>query len=590
MKKAVLVILVLVGVVAIAGGVAVWRMGLGGTSSLEKWIGSSLQAVTNSYINPQLAFDDLDYEYPLTVKVKNLRLTCPYPGQADKTVDIAGAKSAVITLAEMPRQGKPIVISAIDLDEPTFQAISESPGSTRLIGWSQVVRDGVIKDNPTTQDVKKKLSDVLQMRRIKLNNGRVVYDPRIEGTQPMVLDQISTELLIAPATGGSYDVKLGLNRKPLFTLDASTRLDLDTFSLTNTAVRLNGMVGQEQQSYLPPQLQEILRKYQVEGKLSVDLTGDVLLQNLKQSKAAVTVVLTQANITTDEYHVPISKLSFESQMQDGKVCVSSLTVKALKGTLEANGLIALNRRLDSDLHLDINDMVIDELFVKPGTAENPKLAGRVKANINATVPIGAMVVRLAPETMASTRFAERAPELLEPLPEKWGAGQIHLDHGRLVNVPVLEQLTRAITKTARLITRKRGAIANEKADVNFDFMGDQIKISEFTYAGEFVAARGTGEIALDQRLNLLVNAGPIEKLKTLLGTQIGAIINFVTPELVTYKVTGTVDEPKVSMMLGSGTTQEIVTDAGEAAAHGVGKVGKAIGRGAKGILDGLFGN
>ncbi len=591
MKKAVIVIFVVVLLLAGGGGILIWQVGLAGSGGVEKWIGLQLKSIANSYIKPELSFDDIDYEYPGTVRLKSLRIAAPDPANPGRTINIISAAEATITLAEIPRVGKPIRIAKVVFDQPAVQFVSDENG--KLIGFSDLVKPEVIKASTkpaaASKPSEKKLSDIFEIRMIRLNDGKVVYDPRIPGTEPMVLDHIWTETDVDPVADGAYDLAIGMNRQPLFSLDARGRFNLDTLEFTNSAIKLDGYIGQNRQAFLPPQLQKLIEQYKVEGKLSAHLTGSVPLKDIRAADVGFDSRLTRANITTDEFKLPIQRFDIDAQMKNRKLVISSVTLKALKGSLEANGIVKLNRRLDSDLNVAVKNMLIDDLFVTPGTAEKPKLTGRLNANVNAAVPLSALVVRLAPQSTASTRLSALAPDLLEPLPLKWGAGQIHLDKGRLVNVPVVEQLSRAIAKTTSLLTFKRKSQPTEKANIAFDFMGDQIKISEFTYAGEIVAARGNGAIALDQRLDLTMNGGPIDKLASLLGRKIGEIITSVKPELLTYRVGGTVDEPKISVVLGQGRVQDVVVGAGEMAMDGVGKVGKSIGEGAKGLLDSIFG-
>ncbi len=587
MKKTFKAIFVLLLLLVIGGGFLVWNAGLVGSGSIEKWIGVQLQSIVNSYINPQLSFEDIDYEYPGTVRVKNLHIDAPDPANPGQNISIISASGATITLAEIPHVGKPIRISKVILDQPAVLLVSGGKG--RLIGFTDLVKPDVIKTTASSRPSEKKLSDILEIRMIRLNDGKVVYDPRIAGAEPMVLDHIWTETDVDPATDGAYDLAIGLNRQPLFSLDARGRFNLDTLEISNMAVQLDGYVGRDREAFLPPQLQKVIEQYKVEGKLNVQFTGSVPLKDIRSADVGFNSRLTRANITTEEFKLPIQRFDIDAQMKNRQLTLSSVSLKALKGSLEASGTVKLNRRLDSKLNVVVEGMHIDDLFVTLGTAEKPKLAGRLNANMNAVVPVSALIVRLAPESTASTRLAMLDPELREPLPFKWGEGQIHLDKGRLVNVPVIEQLSRAIAKTASLMTFKRKAQPTEKADVAFDFMGDQIKISEFTYAGEIVAARGNGAIALDQRLDLTMNGGAIDKLASLLGTKIGDIITTVKPDLLTYRVSGTIDEPKIQVVLAKGRVQDVVVGAGEMAVDGVGKVGKTIGEGAKGLFESLFG-
>src|SRR5437868_6081168 len=90
-------LLVLVGV---GIGVTVWYVGQKGTSPLERWIGAQLQKVATGYLNPTLSFNDLDYQYPSTVVLTNVKLTSADPANAGKTVDVLAVKKLTLELAE----------------------------------------------------------------------------------------------------------------------------------------------------------------------------------------------------------------------------------------------------------------------------------------------------------------------------------------------------------------------------------------------------------------------------------------------------------------------------------------------------------
>jgi hypothetical protein len=109
-------------------GIAFWYVSRSGSGRLEQWIGSQIQTIANSYINPRLSFTDLDYTYPYTVSLKNLRLTADDPANPGKIVDVIACESAAVTLAEIPSIGKPIVIQKISLNKPLISAVATTTG------------------------------------------------------------------------------------------------------------------------------------------------------------------------------------------------------------------------------------------------------------------------------------------------------------------------------------------------------------------------------------------------------------------------------------------------------------------------------
>jgi hypothetical protein len=60
------------------------------------------------------------------------------------------------------------------------------------------------------------------------------------------------------------------------------------------------------------------------------------------------------------------------------------------------------------------------------------------------------------------------------------------------------------------------------------------------------ALRGHGDIYFDTRMDMLFNAGPVEKIQSLLG-KIGDFLGRITDEISAYTVTGTLAEPKVGV-------------------------------------------
>ena len=197
-----------------------------GSGTVQDWIGVQIQDIANAYLNPHLSFTDLSYQYPLTVSLKNLHLTADDPARPGKTIDIVACNEAVLSLAEIPARGKPIVIEKILLNGPLITAEAVSPGSNEFVGFSNLMR------NPSTQPTAKKqpdntkLSDVFRMRRVQLADGKIVYDPRIAGTVPMSLDKINTTLDIAPSDTGWYKLDTVIARKPVFEIQLGGKLDL----------------------------------------------------------------------------------------------------------------------------------------------------------------------------------------------------------------------------------------------------------------------------------------------------------------------------------------------------------------------------
>lgn len=574
-KRLLIVLLVLALLAGATVGVLFYFTGQKGETTIEKWIASQLQVIANGYLNPTLAFDELDFQAPGTVRLKNFRLTADDPRRAGETVDILSAAEATVTLAEVPSIGKPIVVEKISLKQPLFQAIATAPGEKTFIGFSGLVKQEAIdtakaatRPSDEGREARTKLSDVLQMRLIELIDGRIVYDPQIEGTEPMVLDQINTRLEVQPDETGVYTLKVTLNRRPLFEFDIGMKLNLDTMNASDIRINLTASLMQHHQSFLPPQLQKVLAEHEARGEVFVRVRGQVPLTDYRNGDVLATIELKDANLRVGEYRLPIQQLDLQTKLTSGKVLLPSLKVQALRGTLIVGGETKLNDRLDSIYALQVADMHLDDLFVNPHDPNDPKLAGRLNAGVNVLVPLAAVLPRV------SKQDASSAP----PLPPRWGEGELHLDHGRVVKIPVLSDLTRLMSGG-----KKGRAVMTESADALFYFGDDKVRLTDFRYVGDLAAARGTGTISLDQQLDLVVNGGPVEKVQSLLGKDLGGALGRVTDELYSFKVTGPLDQPSIKPQPG-GTIAKF----GEGAVDTIGKGAKGVGEGAADLFKSLF--
>jgi hypothetical protein len=238
--------------------------------------------------------------------------------------------------------------------------------------------------------------------------------------------------------------------------------------------------------------------------------------------------------------------------------LSKLELKALRGEADVRGTLACNAALDADVRCVVRNMILDDT-IRDGTAtaRAPKFGGRVNAQFAAAAPL---------KTLATT----------QPMDEPWGRGKVEVDQGRLVHIPVVQGLGRAITKGTSWITRReRGGkgMGTDRANVLFTLVGHEVHCSEVTYVGDVFAARGRGVVEFDQDLDLIVNAGPLEKMQHVLGKHVGGMFGKLTDALAGYHVTGTVTEPEVGVQLAGGR----VNRAGRAVKGGIGRVRDGIG-------------
>jgi hypothetical protein len=297
------------------------------------------------------------------------------------------------------------------------------------------------------------------------------------------------------------------------------------------------------------------------------------------------VKLSQANVTLGEYRVPIENFALAAQMADGRIDLSELKIDALHGSLRLSGSAVLNERLDAEVKLTVTGMLLEELLAGRKQGEPPKLAGKVDAQIVAAAPLRVVAAKVQSQgTQPSTQSASLAESASQPLPAEWGSGTLSLTEARLVQIPFIHDLSERIAQAAKIVkapiaTGGKPPAPKERIHATFACRADTIVLSDFNYIGDVVAARGKGTIGLDQRLDLTVNGGPIEKIQSMLGKEVGGAIAMVTDRVMAYHVGGTINEPQVEVLIGGGTVQQTV----RTAETGVKKIGQGIGKGLESV-------
>lgn len=535
MRKFVVMFLALVLCVLIVAGGIYWIVGRGGESRIEAWIGSQIKQIVNGRINPVLTFDSLDYQSPDVVIVTNLRVVAD-----GGRLDIFSAERATIRLAEIPREGKPIVIQEIRLQRPVIRLIANENEPTRFVGFSNFVRNASTIDPKMTDESGRKLSDVLRIRFIEIVGGEIEYDPKITGTQPMILQDIETKLIVTPDAAGLYHITADLARAPIFSLSADGKIDLDKARLVETKVKLSAMVNTDTLSSLPPQLQKIINDHEIRGALTIDAIGGFPLSDPSAGWFQSDVSLNDAFVSFGDWCVPVSSANVKLRMNEGIVHINDGEVTAFDGLTRIAGQMKLNPQLDLKLSIDARKIKLAKLMSSRAATQPTSLRGVVDAQIELDAPAKIVAAKIMDDNRRETTA----------LPSEWGSGQIELREGRLVRIPFVSRFNAAIMKLASYVRLDSEAKpgSSDSASIRFTLSHDQLRFSQLDYSGDVIAARGTGTIGLDQSLNLRFNAGPIEKLQSKLGV-VGDLFGKITDNLGSYRVTGTMDDPQVSVAL-----------------------------------------
>lgn len=496
-------ILLLMGAIA----VTIVITGREGTSAIEQWIGRQLVGVLESYTTATADFATLDYQAPGTVIVTGMTLSAA--GR-----ELVAADRLLLQLAEPPKPGKPIQIQRIELDAPRFNFVRAAGGG--FVGWSGFVRPEVVAD-PDSVKQAHRLSEVLVLRHVEIRNGRMIYDAG-DGTEPMVLSGITTVLETIPDPGdpGWYNLDGKLSRAPVFDADIDARINLDTSHLDIERLTLSIALDEGQYEVFPPQIQAALRDHEVRGDLAIQLQSSIALKQWQTGTMTLDVTLLDARVAFGENVLPVESVALHGVLTDSTLRID-LDARLLGGELRLQATTALSGVHPMELTWNLSGIKI-ERTIRELAGRPPSYAGTIRS----TGRLGADLTNW--------------PNAVD------GGGTINIEDGRLVLLPGMNDLFRLVGVGG---TSNR-ASAKDRANFKFDFQPGGIRITEGKLVSEYVAARIRGTIDFAGQLDLDVNAGPLEKVQSMLGIA-GELFGKLTDKLITYRVRGPITHPEVSI-------------------------------------------
>jgi hypothetical protein len=538
---------------------------------IEDLVGSQLKSIVNARLNPQLDFRSIEYEAPLTVCIHHITLTSDSPDPVTgQPVAMLFAESATLTLGEIPNRGKPIVIERLQLVRPQLQLIAFPDEPTRFIGFDQFVKTSSSSASPVTAESvgAPTISDVLKLRKIAISDGQVIFDARLPDATAMMLDGIHADLDVTPDADGRFKLATRIGRDRVFELDVAATLDLDRAQLLDANLKLSADLCEEDRSYIPPQLQAMLAQYNVIGNLNVTAIGWIPLSDPLGAELNLDVALDGGSITLGDYQVGVRLANVTALLADRAVVVEKGDIFAIGGFVSVVGRIDLMPPYPATVTGSARHLDLSRLMSAKAASEPTSLAGQLDATLQLNrVPVAGLLDRYR-AAVASNALAMPSPdpggdvdpELLKQtvaqgqmisMPDDWGSMNLSLRDARLVRIPVMSSMRDAVIRTLRLATFNfdQAPPANEKATIAARFTGERVVFDQIDYSSSLIAARGSGNIGLNQTLDLRFNAGPLEKLQNNLG-MVGEWLGKVTDALAGYRVSGTFSQPRVQVEIG----------------------------------------
>ncbi len=522
LRKLIATVGVGVAVVAIGVAVAVWLVGRAGQTRVERVVSQRLQRIANHYLQPRLSLGELDYQYPRTVLVRDARLT------TDEGLDILTVERMELVFAEVPRQDRPLRIERVTLTSPRIHVADSLRLDGRVAGWSDLLRPEA--DEPMPSDAGAvRLSDVFQMRHVRLIDGHVIYTDRNgddDRLPTMDLGGISAELNVEPDAQGWYVIDTAIAGPARFTATVKGRLDLDDLILQLDELALRMRLDRQTDEALPPFVQEMLRRHEVTGRLRVTASGQYPLLQLDRAQGVAQVRVENVRAVLDDMLIDLNEAGGEVVLRPGRVVARRLEIKGYDG--QAAGRFSMTIRDDGGL-TDADVQL---------TGENLRLERLIRATVGEEE--AAQTLPLAGRLSFATHLTGPAASLHE---QASGTGWLEVNEGALARLPLLLRLRKMMGLDTALPPEDRPA-GKDTARIEWTYAGDRARLTKIEALTRWLALRGEGDLRFDGSLDLRVNAGPMERLQHALG-RVGDWMASVTDRLVSYSVTGHVGNPQI---------------------------------------------
>ena len=521
--------------VLIAGGVLVVvivRTAPGGDA--VDWAARKVVSVVEASLIPSVEFERFEYRAPRTLVFHEFALVAPDSTRVIEAVELA------VELTAIPSRAEPVRIEHVSFRGGLVHLIEtrQDDGTFGFRGLVPFV--DTPEDQPTPADDRgdrfeqdERLSDILRIKRMILEDCGIVYEPA-SGQPPMRIAGLTTEFILTPvedAAGFWHTFEFDIDRGEVLSGTASGRIDLDEVVIALERFEIGVNLDEEIAAELPPAVQAILQEYDVKGRLNLAATGTIPTGNLNAAELDIDVALDGVNAAFGDYRIPLDAGRIDLLLRDGIASTTGAHFDVLDGELTTSiraDLRETNRVITFEW--GIEGVQLDEML-RLGTpeGEEPTLAGT-----------------LACAGSGSMSVAEGVDSLR-------GDGVIDISNGRIQIMPLMARLASVVDV---LGNKPRDSGFNDSAFGRFSFRGPAVDFSEIRMTSSTFAARGNGVVWFNQDIDLVLNAGPVERVQDMLGG-LGRILGAVTDQIVKYRVRGSVGQPTVKVVpLGVGATPD----------------------------------
>lgn len=267
-----------------------------------------LQAMIATQLKADVKIGSLRYAPPYGVRVRDLSVVADDPRHGK--VEVLKVALLDLRLAKLPLHKGPLVIENITINRPELRLVIADGA---VVGRGQVVRPEGERFKTLDQMLPPgtRLSDMFELRHFGLHEGLVVVDNRDKpGAAPMVWRALDVEMQTAPRSKSSYDFGLATDPKRPAQLSSSGSFDLDELWVQLDKFHLAVThADDDERSALPAQVQALLKQYDVNGRVTLDLAGRVPLRDPRRANFSGSIDLTEASVAIPQRKARIDSLN-----------------------------------------------------------------------------------------------------------------------------------------------------------------------------------------------------------------------------------------------------------------------------------------
>ena len=543
----------------------------------EPTIRRQVLAIASELLKPRVEVGRLNYSFPLSVDIVDLRLI----GTDEKNQDVVllDAPRVGITLDRLPILAGPLVFRNFELENVKVQILAESSGS--IVGWADLLADNDSSDDDSSSD-DRPVSEIFSIDRIAVDDLTLEY-ALIDNPNRMVLDKLDfvvdnkgkkgTSTIDLGRGPGWYAVDTVLERKGLFEIKVDGGLDIDSLVVELASLDVDLTIDEQSIGFLPPQFQGIVKDRQVRGSLDGTVKGTFSLDDPRSDKTNFSADIRPTSLAIDDYLVEIDKAKIDGRYQDEVFLIDPIEAHAFDGVLKGTVRIADEKRRGlSQEELETLKPPQGENVTAP-TSINPEIEKRIADLQDLSdkfVPTGAFdsaleiatglrmfssldidKVQLSkihrtksddPQKISGELSAgiETDTNLGRPLVMLGGGGQLEVVNGRFTGGP----LVTALSKVMRVVTLS--ATEKDWLVTEFTIRDERIQIQSIEALAGPIGARGRGWIGFNGQMDLELNGGPLEGLQATAG-KIGQLTGLITDRFAKYVVTGPIRNPSVKV-------------------------------------------